>query len=110
MSRNHSNSRVRFKAAAVALGVGLTASPAAAVTFGARSCSGSYPYVQTYTFSSGKTVHVQISGGTVKSKSFSNGSDIIHRYYTSGLSSVTDSYASTTGSFQSTGNGVTCTT
>ncbi|MBD3941331.1 hypothetical protein IF188_06410 [Microbacterium sp. NEAU-LLC] len=97
-------------AAAVVAIVGLTALPAAAATLnlGARSCSSPYPLVETYTFSSGKTAHLQI-GATTKTKTFDNGTNIIHRYFPSSLSSVSASSATTDGAFQATGNGVTCT-
>ncbi|MFT4030649.1 MAG: hypothetical protein QM675_12305, partial [Protaetiibacter sp.] len=96
-------------AAALAL-VGLSAAPATAATldFGARNCSSGW-VVETYTFSSGNTAHLQI-GSATKTMTYSNGTNIIHRYYSAGLQYVTASSATTDGAFQSTGNGVTCTT
>ncbi len=76
--------------------------------FGARDCTASLPYVQTFTYSNGNTVHLQVYG-TGMSKTFNNGANIVHRYYSSGYTQVTASSATTDGSFQSSGNGVTCT-
>lgn len=82
---------------------------AASKDFGARSCGTTW-VVQTVTYSSGTTVHVQI-GSSTKTWTFSNGDNIIHRYYSAGLSSVSASSATTTGSFSggSSENYVTCT-
>jgi len=111
MMRTGRTLTVNMTAAAVAVVaiVGLSAMPASAATwdFGARSCSSPYPLVETYTFSSGNTVHLQI-GSTTQTHRFSNGNNIIHRYFPSSLSYASASSATTDGSFQSTGNGVTC--
>ena len=101
--------KVGVVSAAAALVV-LQALPAsaAAKNFGARDCTASLPYVQTFTYSSGNTVHVQING-LGRSTTFSNGANNTHRYWVSGYTQVSASSATTDGAFKSTGNGVTCT-
>jgi len=101
--------KVGVVSAAAALVV-LQALPASAATknFGARDCGSGLPYVQTFTFSNGTTVHLQVYG-TGLPKTFNNGANIVHRYWSSGYTQVSASSATTDGTFQSSGNGVTCT-
>jgi hypothetical protein len=113
-SGNKMKNKLGWKVAATAAIAGgllvAVAGPALAVEkdFGPLGCSGTLTYTQTYTFSNGTTVHVQF-GSTTKTHTYDNGNNILHQYYTPGLTSVTDSTATTTKSFQSTGNGITCT-
>ncbi len=85
------------------------ASASATKNFGSRDCASTW-VIETSTYSTGTTVHTQI-GTTTKVKTFSNGGDIIRRYYSAGLNSVSASSATTTGTFSSgtSKNYVTCT-
>jgi hypothetical protein len=104
--------RKRTKGFAITLATGLAviglASPAMAANYGARSCPATWT-VETASFSSGTTTHVHFGATTSTSPAWSNGNNIIHRYW-SALNSTYENSVNTSGSFSggTASNYVTC--
>jgi hypothetical protein len=101
-------SSIAAVAASLMVVAGAMSASAASLSLGSRVCVSPYPVVQTASFSTGTTTHTQTQGTTVHSTSFSNGTNIIHRYYSPGWGAA-NGVLTTTGAFQATGNSISCT-